>query len=162
LHNNRNYTGGNVQNTANINSPNFAMNNSVLEILLIKKEVNGKIRGLIKSKTGDHKFFVPFGVLEETCNGEITEREALRVLKQNFTELENIRLIKNEKLLQEFKRSEELKKLEIKRYKIGILCAKKGQTNESDILKNNEISTHFEEFLNLLGQKNCVERLEKL
>lgn len=59
----------------------------------------------------------------------------LRTLKAYLPKV-HLTTINNPRLNQELSRMEELKKQETRRYKIGILYAKEGQTTEAEILGN--------------------------
>ncbi|ELR19059.1 GTPase activating Rap/RanGAP domainlike 3, putative [Acanthamoeba castellanii str. Neff] len=61
------------------------------------------------------------------------------------------------KLSKELLHHEDLKKREVRCYKIGVLYAKEGQKSEEEILGNQESSEAFDRFLELLGDKVTLE-----
>lgn len=123
-------------------------------ISVLKIADNGKYLAVMRTQTGDHRFYIPVASLKEIS--KISHKEILKELVKGIPELEikgkSKSIIVNDPLLQEsLVKFENNKTIQINRMKIGILYVKKGQTSESEILANQSASAEFNKFLSLIG-----------
>jgi len=121
-------------------------------ITVLRTPVQGKLRGLIRTKTGDHKFFIPAALFKSNTP---SPKKILKILKEELPQLTTAKLciVTDPKLQEELRRIEELKHKSSRCFKIGVLYAKAGQTTEEEMFGNEVGSAGFEEFLKLLGEE---------
>lgn len=135
-------------------------------ITVLKTPDNGKLRGLLRTQTGDHRFYIPVTALKDKSGGKgIQAKDIFKELLKELPELDQkgiskCILVDNPGLQAELFKFEQSKALQASRMKIGILYAKKGQTTEEEIFGNEHGSEDFEKFLRLLGDVITLEGWE--
>lgn len=117
-------------------------------------DFNSKHRGVIRTHTGDHRFFIPAASLKSNPG----PKEFLKQIEREIPEVSlkgtsKLVLVDNPKLHEEFITFEKNKSIQSNRMKIGVLYAKEGQTTEEHLFSNDTGSDDFEDFLDLLGEK---------
>ena len=126
-------------------------------ISILKQNDNGKMPGIIRTSSGDHRFYIPVSAFpKEKSVQSISAKDMLKELQKEIPELDQkgicrCVIVDNPELHDQLANFEKTKTLQASRMKIGVLYAKKGQTTESEILGNEHGSEEFEEFLQLLG-----------
>lgn len=133
-------------------------------ITVLRTPVNGKLRGLMRTQTGDHRFYIPVTALKNSSKGYVA-KDIFKELVKEIPELElkgisKCSLVDTTGLQDELFKFEQSKQLQASRMKIGILYAKKGQSTEEEIFGNEHGSEEFEKFLRLLGDVITLEGWE--
>lgn len=126
-------------------------------ISILKTNENGKMPGIIRTSSGDHRFYIPVSAFpKEKTVQAISAKDILKELQKEIPELDQkgicrCTVVDNPELHEQLANFEKTKTIQASRMKIGVLYAKKGQATESEILGNEHGSEEFEEFLQLLG-----------
>eukprot|EP00005_Dracoamoeba_jomungandri_P003299 CAMPEP_0174254650 /NCGR_PEP_ID=MMETSP0439-20130205/3967_1 /TAXON_ID=0 /ORGANISM="Stereomyxa ramosa, Strain Chinc5" /LENGTH=949 /DNA_ID=CAMNT_0015336365 /DNA_START=523 /DNA_END=3372 /DNA_ORIENTATION=+ len=145
---------------------NYSKDEPIIISILLSPLVN-KFIGVIRTKTGYHKFWIPEIWIREnylTRNADKKNKKKAPVKSQNIekellalvtTELvgASLWISTNPKFHEELLKLDNMKINETKVNKIGILYAKEGQVTEEEIFGNYEGSEAFEEFLLSIGEK---------
>jgi hypothetical protein len=134
-------------------------------ITVLKTPENGKLRGLFRTQTGDHRFYIPVTALKEKTGKGLAAKDILKELQKEIPELDikgtsKCVVVDNPGMQQELFKFEESKSIQASRMKIGILYAKKGQQTEEEIFGNEHGSEEFEKFLRTLGDVITLEGWE--
>lgn len=124
-----------------------------LVISVVTTVERAKFRGIIRTKTGDHRFHIPAALVKKK---KLKSKKVIKLLKASMPVLK-LWHVTDPKLSKELLHHEDLKKREVRCYKIGVLYAKEGQKSEEEILGNQESSEAFDRFLELLGDKVTLE-----
>lgn len=122
--------------------------------VLKANDFNSKYRGVIRTLSGDHRFFIPSASLKSNPHA----KDFLKLIDKELPEVSvkgssKLVIIDEPKLHEEFIRFEKNKMIQTNRMKIGVLYIKKDQTTESEVFANDQGSEAFEDFLDLLGEK---------
>lgn len=126
-------------------------------ISVLKHSDNGKMPGIIRTSSGDHRFYIPVSAFpKEKTVQSISPKDLLKELQKEIPELDQkgicrCVIVDNPDLHEQLATFEKNKTVQASRMKIGVLYAKEGQSTESEILGNEHGSEEFEEFLQLLG-----------
>lgn len=89
-------------------------------------------RGVIRTQSGDHKFYVPGAFVKQKKE---LQRSLLKALQDNITGL-TLHVARNFGVHQELSRIAVQTRAEARRCKIGVLYVKEHQTTEEEILSN--------------------------
>lgn len=126
-------------------------------ISVLKTNDNGKMPGIIRTSSGDHRFYIPVSAFPKDKSVQsISPKDVLKELQKEIPELDLKGICKSvvvdtPELYEQLANFEKTKVEQSSHMKIGVLYAKKGQTTESEILGNEHGSEEFESFLKQLG-----------
>lgn len=134
-------------------------------ITVLKWPENGKLSGVIRTQTGDHRFYIPISAVKDKSGKTLHGKDVLKELQKEIPELDvkgvsKCMILDSPELQAELFQFEKSKTLQASRMKIGVLYAKKGQVLEEEIFGNEHGSEEFESFLRLLGDQIKLEGWE--
>ena len=134
-------------------------------ITVLKLAENGKLSGVIRTQTGDHRFYIPVSAVKDKTGKGLQAKDVLKELQKEIPELDlkgvsKCVIVDNPELQSELFQFEKSKTVQSSRMKIGVLYAKKGQTTEEEIFGNEHGSEEFDSFLRLLGNQIELEGWE--
>lgn len=122
--------------------------------VLKTSDLNSKYRGVIRTITGDHRFFIPAASLKS----KPSSKEILKLLEKEIPELSikgvsKCVIIDDVNLQNDLLSLEKTKSKQYNRLKVGVILVKANQTDEQEILSNEQYGQDFEDFLDILGEK---------
>jgi len=125
-------------------------------ISVLKTPLQGKLRGILRTQSGDFRFFIPSSIFKGKTGKDLSGKDILKEMTKEIPELElkdvsKCVVVENSALHAELVKFEQSKIAQSARMKIGVLYVKQGQTTEEEVFGNEYGSVQFESFLELLG-----------
>lgn len=126
-------------------------------ITVLKSSENSKYRGVIRTKTGDHRFFIPAALFSGKAKGSVSDKHILKELKAALPELSlkgtRVSICLDPKLQEELVHFEGMKKKQLTCMKVGVMYCKAGQKTEEEMFGNEHGSEAHDSFLQVLGDR---------